>query len=203
MSSWKDDIIKAFNLIGGEGHYSDIYDAVEQIRPKEKLTKTWKASVRGTIERFSKDSKVYGGNEDLFFTVDGLGNGIWGYNDYISYGKTIDLTEDDSGFPEGKKKLRQHILRERNPKIIRLAKQKFLEINKKLFCEVCEFNFESKYGDIGIDFIEGHHSRPISEMKKDEKTKIEDIVMVCSNCHKMLHRKRPWLTKNELKRVLK
>lgn len=35
LSSWKEDIILALNEIGGEGHYSDIYDAVEEIRGKK------------------------------------------------------------------------------------------------------------------------------------------------------------------------
>ena len=33
----------------------------------------------------------------------------------------------------------------------------------------------------------------------EEKTKIEDIVMLCSNCHSMIHRKKPWTTKDNLK----
>lgn len=57
--------------------------------------------------------------------------------------------------------------------------------------------------DIGKDFIEAHHSKPISEMKENEKTKIEDIVLLCSNCHSMIHRKRPWLSKNNIRRLLK
>lgn len=27
----------------------------------------------------------------------------------------------------------------------------------------------------------------------DQKTKLEDLVLVCSNCQRMIHRKRPWL----------
>ena len=33
-------------------------------------------------------------------------------------------------------------------------------------------------------------------------TKEKDIVLVCSNCHRMLHRHRPWLSAVELKSVL-
>lgn len=39
-------------------------------------------------------------------------------------------------------------------------------------------------------------------MAEGEETKIEDIAIVCSNCHRMLHRKRPWLSINELKQLL-
>ncbi len=35
-----------------------------------------------------------------------------------------------------------------------------------------------------------------------EETKPEDITMVCANCHRMLHRKRPWLTIDELTKLI-
>ncbi|WP_232713355.1 HNH endonuclease [Bacillus xiapuensis] len=58
------------------------------------------------------------------------------------------------------------------------------------------------YGEIGEGYIEGHHIKPISEMVDNEVTKVEDIVLVCANCHCMLHRKRPWFSINELKNLL-
>lgn len=109
----------------------------------------------------------------------------------------IGFTEDDAAFPEGKLVLKQHLVRERNSEVIKLAKERFIKKHGKLFCEVCEFDFTSRYGDIGKGYIEGHHTKPVSEMAENEKTKVEDIVLVCSNCHRMLHRKRPWLKVNE------
>jgi putative restriction endonuclease len=41
-----------------------------------------------------------------------------------------------------------------------------------------------------MENIECHHSIPISQMDDNQKTKIQDIIMVCSNCHRMLHRKK-------------
>ncbi|PFH86482.1 hypothetical protein COI44_12675 [Bacillus sp. AFS088145] len=111
----------------------------------------------------------------------------------------IGFTEDDHGFPEGKVKLKQHLVRERNPEVIKLAKELFLQQHGKLFCEVCGFDFKENYGDIGEGYIEGHHTKPISEMGETEQTMVEDIALVCSNCHRMLHRRRPWLSINQLK----
>ena len=79
MNTWKEYIIEAFKLIGGEGHYVDIYEAVERVTPQEKMTKDWKATVRGRIEHFSSDSDKYNGKEDIFYSVKGLGKGIWGF----------------------------------------------------------------------------------------------------------------------------
>ncbi len=42
---------------------------------------------------------------------------------FIPEGNNVDLTKDDLGFIEGKKKLRQHIYRERNPKVIKNSKR--------------------------------------------------------------------------------
>ncbi|GAE32694.1 hnh endonuclease [Halalkalibacter hemicellulosilyticusJCM 9152] len=59
----------------------------------------------------------------------------------------------------------------------------------RLFCEICNFDFYKKYGELGGDFIEGHHTIPVSELEEGHKTNVKDIVLVCSNCHRMLHRK--------------
>lgn len=72
-------------------------------------------------------------------------------------------------------------------------------------CMVCGINFEKKYGEIGKGFIHVHHVKPISTVK--EKSKIDpkkDLVVVCPNCHSMIHRKRSViLTVSELKKKLK
>ena len=96
-------------------------------------------------------------------------------------------------------------IRRRLASLIKQAKEQFkLTHNNKLFCEICSFNFEEKYGsELGQNFIEAHHLIPISELKDDDQTKIEDLIMVCSNCHRMIHRKRPWIAnKSELKSIL-
>lgn len=56
-------------------------------------------------------------------------------------------------------------------------------------CVVCGFNFQSRYGEIGKDFIHVHHLKPLSltdgEYKLDP---VADLRPVCPNCHAMLHR---------------
>ncbi|WP_290370142.1 HNH endonuclease [Peribacillus sp. Bi134] len=50
--------------------------------------------------------------------------------------------------------------------------------------------------------MEEHHTKPVSDMGETELTLVEDIALVCSNCHGMLHRKRPWFSINQLKQLL-
>lgn len=197
MSIWKKIIIEALTELGGISHYSDLYDTIRQNR-RDDLPKSWQAIVRRTIENNSSDSEAFTGNDDIFYSVEGIGFGVWGIRNYVPTKETVHLTEDDLSFSEGRVSLRKHVFRERNPKVIHEAKKRFKSKHGKLYCEACGFDFRKIYGKIGFDFIEGHHVKPISEMKAGERTQVEDIVLVCSNCHKMLHRKRPWLTKSEL-----
>ena len=106
-------------------------------------------------------------------------------------------------FPEGKIVERAHKSRERNSKVINIAKANFIKKNGSLFCEVCGFDFEAQYGKLGKDFIEGHHTIAICTMEENHSTKPEDIAMVCSNCHRMLHKRRPWLKIHELRKILR
>ncbi|MBV8970124.1 MAG: HNH endonuclease [Verrucomicrobia bacterium] len=56
---------------------------------------------------------------------------------------------------------------------------------------------------LGHNFAECHHVLPISEVGESRQTKVRDLAVVCSNCHRMLHRRRPWLTVSELRNLIK
>lgn len=108
------------------------------------------------------------------------------------------------GFPEGKKVERKHKSRERNSKLIAEAKKAFREEHGKLFCQICFFDFEKKYGNTGKNYIQAHHTRPLSDLLEDHTvTKIEDLAMVCANCHVMIHLKRPWLSMEDINKIVK
>ena len=73
-----------------------------------------------------------------------------------------------------------------------------------LTCMVCGFNFEAVYGDIGRDYIEVHHVKPLYSL--DEEVEIDpqnDLVCLCSNCHRMIHRRcDSILSVSELKKLI-
>lgn len=119
---------------------------------------------------------------------------------------TRHVYEEDSGretvFPEGREVERQHNERERHPAVIRLAKERFKYKHGRLFCQICAFDFCKEYGSIGYDYIEAHHTAPLADSRGAQKTRIADIAMVCANCHRMLHRRRPWLTMDQLRRLI-
>ena len=199
--TYKEKIVEALKILGGHAYLKDIYAVFVDIANDDILPESYKAIIRATLEHISSDSTVYNGHEDLFYSVDGIGNGHWGLRDTSSIHE-IELTQEDDEFSEGKILLKKHLSRERNPKLISEAKRNFLKKHSRLFCEVCGFDFVKTYGEIGENFIEAHHIRPVSQMTDGEKTKLEDIVMVCSNCHSMLHRRKPWLTVEQLKKSI-
>jgi len=111
-------------------------------------------------------------------------------------------TVSNEGFPEGRLIERKHKSRERNSKLITEVKADFLKKQKRLYCTVCDFDFEKKYGERGREFIEAHHTKPVSDMIPGQETKKEDIALVCSNCHRILHKTRPWLSIEKLKKII-
>jgi len=67
---------------------------------------------------------------------------------------------------------------------------------------VCEFDFSIAYGNRGLGFIECHHTKPLATLGTGTKTHIDDLALVCANCHRMIHRRKPWLSIAELKGMI-
>jgi 5-methylcytosine-specific restriction protein A len=58
-------------------------------------------------------------------------------------------------------------------------------------CQACDLSFAERYGEIGKDFIEAHHLRPIATLEEGVPVKYDvaaDFAVLCSNCHRMIHR---------------
>ena len=111
--------------------------------------------------------------------------------------------DDTAEFSEGRLAERMHRTRERDPRVARAKKEQALKRHGRLVCEVCNFNFADAYGVIGEGFIEAHHLVAVSDWPSGErKTRLRDVALVCSNCHRMLHRRRPWPSVDDLKTVL-
>lgn len=72
-----------------------------------------------------------------------------------------------------------------------IARAKCLEARgNKYICEICEFDFQQTYGELGKDFIHVHHITPIHTIGQSYKIDyVNDLIPVCPNCHAMLHRK--------------
>jgi hypothetical protein len=108
----------------------------------------------------------------------------------------ISSTDPELTVAEGKLRLITHYARERDRSIIKEKKRQALT-DGLLKCEICNFSFIERFG---IEFIECHHKTPISQSGITETT-LNDLELVCANCHRMLHKQFDghFLTMEELK----
>jgi len=100
----------------------------------------------------------------------------------------LEDVDEDEAAPEGRLLLRMHRVRERNRSLANKKKRQAIQRYGRLSCEVCTFDFEERYGPVGKCFIEAHHVVPLATLDGPTKVRLKDLALVCSNCHRMLHR---------------
>lgn len=108
----------------------------------------------------------------------------------------------DEAFVEGGEKMRLHVYRERSAALIQRKRDSAMTADGRLICEVCGFDFRERYGALGDGFCEVHHKVPIATLTKQRAMRIADLAVVCSNCHRMLHRGKKLLSVKQLARRL-
>lgn len=70
-------------------------------------------------------------------------------------------------------------------------------------CKACGFDFGAVYGGIGSGFIEVHHVEPVSGIAPGTVVDpARDLMPLCSNCHSMIHRRKPPFSMEELRAML-
>ena len=69
---------------------------------------------------------------------------------------------------------------------------------------VCNINFEKTYGELGKGFIEIHHIKPLYSLEGETNVNPKtDLVPLCPNCHRMIHRQRNnIMTVDELRNII-
>jgi len=104
---------------------------------------------------------------------------------------------EDWAAPEGKRRERIHFAYERNRRLREAKIRDHLRTNESLTCLACGFDFTANYGERGVGYIEVHHVVPLHAFG-ERVTTLGDLALLCSNCHRMIHRGNPWLTPEEL-----
>lgn len=69
-------------------------------------------------------------------------------------------------------------------------------------CEVCGFDFGKKYDHLDrepTNCLVAHHLQPIGKRKRNSKTTLDDIALLCPNCHTAVHTEDPPITVEKLK----
>ena len=113
---------------------------------------------------------------------------------YATFGEIT--AAEDASLTEKRQYIR-HARIERNAKAASAAKKA-----RGYTCEGCGINFEWIYGERGKGFIEAHHLVPLHTLPEGVSVKIDaqnDFAVVCSNCHRIIHRSKPMLSIKELR----
>lgn len=111
--------------------------------------------------------------------------------------------DDMEEAPEGRLLTALHTRRERSRKLVDKRKARALMAHGALICEACDLNFAERYGPHGDGFIEVHHTRPLHELPEGGTTRLDELALLCANCHRMIHRRRPWLTVEALRNLVR
>lgn len=169
--------------------------------PRSRIT--WKSDLAKIIkEKFEKYinniSKKEMNPEIRFLRVNDNGYQIEFINPFkIEKDAEIEL-EEYKGSIEGRPKLCHEKRYERDPRNRRAAIE-FHGTN----CNICNFNFEEFYGQHGSEFIEIHHLNPLYTGEERNVNPQMDLIPVCSNCHRMIHRSQDkLLTPEELRLMI-
>ncbi len=168
--SWKENIVQALENLNGIATYDKIYDEVYKIK-KGNVSSSWKETIRRRIQDLSSDSNGYKGKEDIFYSVDGIGNGIWGLRKYLQdTPQAVDLIENEES-TKRVKTTTHRIIRDTN-----LSKKiKLLHSNK---CQICETTILIN----DKTYSEAHHIKPLGS-PHDGLDKSENLIILCPNCH--------------------
>lgn len=127
---------------------------------------------------------------------------------YLSFDRfsssSIELESANREFVEHRRLSREREFFARNPSLKRDAISRY-----GTRCMCCGFDFSVLYGKLGEGYIECHHNDPLSERPEslwttELKTSVNGVALLCANCHRMVHRRKPALHVDDLRQeVLK
>jgi predicted HNH restriction endonuclease len=121
--------------------------------------------------------------------------------------KRVLVYDENLVIEEGTKRIKNVQVYERSRKLREAAISRYM-VNDHLECFVCSFDFYVVYGDRGKGYIEIHHQKPLFQYEDEDISKfimraLLNVVPLCSNCHRMIHReKNAPLPVEELRRLV-
>ena len=88
---------------------------------------------------------------------------------------------------EGDKKIYTHRKRERSRLLVRKKIEKARSLGA-IQCEICGISENGIYpASFAHRIFEVHHLMPISEAETPRRTTLDDLAIVCANCHRAIH----------------
>ena len=170
MATWDDDIVTALTNLGGSANYDDLYAEVERIR--DELPQTWKAVVRRRIQDLSSDSAGFKNGDDLFFSVEGLGAGVWGLRTFLTDTPTANDLPSGNEQPDHIATQTYRVLRD----TVLARKIKLLHRD---CCQICGTAIRLNDGNT---YSEAHHIKPLGSPHHGPDVP-GNILVLCPNHH--------------------
>lgn len=107
-------------------------------------------------------------------------------HDFFDYQATTISNETDSGFVEGSKVRRSHVVIERNSGL----RRRFFRDNPTATCDACRLDTKTRY-PWTERVLDLHHALPLSSGTRVDSqtgTLLEDLIAICPTCHRSIHR---------------
>jgi hypothetical protein len=172
MNRWIDDICTALNNLGGIAHRSDLLVEILRIRSGPH-PQTIEMTVQRTIQNHSSDSNGFRG-EDLLYTVNGIGSGVWGLRSMLApTPKANDI--EDAEAPSRVSSEVYRILRD-------TALARKIKLLHKNCCQLCGHSVLLADGNT---YAEAHHIKPLGQPHNGPDV-AENIIVLCPNHHVQL-----------------
>lgn len=109
--------------------------------------------------------------------------------DEVIPGGGVEPVDPDLAAAEGNKKLVVHLRGERKPALAAAKRRAMREQLGHLRCERCGVIPSKTLGPHGDAVIEVHHaSTQVADMAAGHVTRLADLVCLCANCHRIVHR---------------
>lgn len=109
-----------------------------------------------------------------------------GFHDFFDYQATTISNELDSGFVEGNKVRKSHIVIERNSQL----RGRYLRANPTAICDACDLDTHHRY-PWTERVLDVHHLLPLSSGTRVDSrsgTLLKDLIALCPTCHRAIHR---------------
>ncbi len=150
----------------------------------------------GSLRHWSATEQVDYGDAVYPTPAPGPGPSVEVANRHVTTGDEAGV---DGWMVEGARQMTQVVSYERNRK----ARERCIRAHG-LDCSACGINFAERYGELGRDFIHVHHLREISSIGTEYVVDpVADLRPLCPNCHAMVHRRKPALTIEELRQLIR
>lgn len=170
MPTWQEDIVSALTNLGGTGTYPEIYDQVKGIRAD--LPPSWKDIIRRQIQDHSSDSAGFKTSADLFFSVKGLGRGVWGLRQFVQPTPVAVDLPDGNDVPGRARQTTYRILRDTI-----LARE--IKLLHRDACQICGLVLQISSTKT---YSEAHHIIPLGGRHAGTDT-ASNVIVLCPNHH--------------------